>query len=93
MQSIPAFKKPALCNEELNNKEEDQGSQMDVSFCFSNSEIFCQEDIYLLDPIEEMNDVSTEAYKEYEVLKSEILDEVVDVSRGNCHNFSLHGSI
>ena len=38
------------------------GSQMDVSFCFSNSEIFCQEEIYLLDPIEEMNDVSAEAY-------------------------------
>ena len=46
----------------------------------------------MLDPIEEMNDVSTEAYKEYEVLKSEILDEVVDVSPGNCHVFSLHGS-
>ena len=39
-----------------------------------------------------MNDVSAEAYKEYEVLKSEILDEVVDVSLGNCHVFSLHGS-
>ena len=39
-----------------------------------------------------MNDVSAEAYKEYEVLKSEILDEVVDVSPGNCHMFSLHGS-
>ena len=39
-----------------------------------------------------MNDVSAEAYKEYEVLKSEILDEVVDFSPGNCHEFSLHGS-
>ena len=39
-----------------------------------------------------MNDVSTEAYKEYEVLKSEILDEVVDVSCGNFHDFSLHSS-
>ena len=43
---------------------------MDVSFCFSNSEIFCQGEIYLLDPIEEMNDASDESYKEYEVLKS-----------------------
>ena len=41
---------------------------MDVSFCFLNSEIFWQEEIYLLDPIEEMNDVFYEAYKEYEVL-------------------------
>ena len=54
--------------------------------------MFCQGEIYLLDPIEEMNDASDEAYKEYEVLKSEILDEVVDVSCGNCHMFSLHGS-
>ena len=45
----------------------------------------------MLDAIEEMNDVSTEAYKEYEVLKSEILDEVVDVSPRNCHEFSWHG--
>ena len=39
-----------------------------------------------------MNDVSTEAYKEYEVLKSGILDEVVDFLPRNCHMFSLHGS-
>ena len=61
-QSQP-LEKPAVCNEELNNKEEDGGSQMDVSFCFSSSEIFCQEEIYLLDPIEEMNDVSAEHIK------------------------------
>ena len=46
----------------------------------------------MLDPIEEMNDACIHAYKEYEVLKSEILDEVVDVSPGNFHEFSLHGS-
>ena len=89
-QSYP-LEKLAVCNEELNNEEEYEGSQMGVSFCFSHSEIFCQEEIYLLDPIEQMNDVFVEAYKEYEVLKSEILDEVVDVSPGNCHEFSLHG--
>ena len=61
-QSQP-LEKPAVCNEELNNEEEDGGSQMDVSFCFPNSEIFCQEEIYFLNPIEEMNDVSSEAYK------------------------------
>ena len=46
----------------------------------------------MLDSIEEMNDACIHAYKEYEVLKSEILDEVVDVSPRNCHVFSLHGS-
>ena len=64
------IEKPAVCNEELNNREEEEGSQMDVTFCFSNSEFFCEEEIYLLDPIEEMNDVSAESYKEYEFSKS-----------------------
>ena len=39
-----------------------------------------------------MNNVSAETYKEHEFLKSKVLDEVVDVSLGNCHVFSLHGS-
>ena len=50
-QSQP-LEKPAVCNEELNNEKEYGGSQMDVSFCFSNSEIFCQEEIFLPDPTE-----------------------------------------
>ena len=51
-QSQP-LEKTALCNEELNNEEEDGGSQMDVSFCFSNSEIFCRKEFCLLDHVEE----------------------------------------
>ena len=39
-----------------------------------------------------MNNVSAKTYKEHEVLKSEVLDEVVDVLPGNCHVFSLYGS-
>ena len=39
-QSRPS-EKTAICNEELNNEEEDGGSQMDVSFCFSYSKFFC----------------------------------------------------
>ena len=35
-QSQP-LEKTTVCNEELNNEEEDGGSQMDVSCCFSNS--------------------------------------------------------
>ena len=64
------IEKPTVCDEELNHKKEYEGSQMNVSSYFSNSEIFCQEEICFLDPIEERNDVSGEAYKEYEVLKS-----------------------
>ena len=43
------LKKPVVCNEELNHKEEDEGSKWDVPLCFSNSEILCQEEIILLD--------------------------------------------
>ena len=50
------------------------------------------EDIAKTRHVEEMNNVSTETYKEHEVLKSEVLDKVMDVSLGNCHVFSLHGS-
>ena len=50
------------------------------------------EDIAKTRHVEEMNNVYAETYKEHEVLKSEVLDEVVDVSPGNCHMFCLHGS-
>ena len=36
------IEKPAVCHEELNSKEGDEGSQMDVSFCFLNSEFFVE---------------------------------------------------
>ena len=56
---------------------------MDVPFCFSNSEMFFQKEICLLDPVEEQSDISFEMHEK---------DEVVDVSPGNCHEFSLHSS-
>ena len=45
----------------------------------------------MLDPIEERNDVSAEAYKEYEVVKSEILNEFVEVLVEGCHEHSCQG--
>ena len=47
---------PTVCNEELNQREEDEGSPMDVSFGFSNSKFFCQEEIFWLDPIEKKHE-------------------------------------
>ena len=38
-QSQP-LEKPAVCNEELNNEEEDGGSQMEVSFVFQVQKFF-----------------------------------------------------
>ena len=57
------MEKPTVCNEELNKKEEYEGSQMDVSICFSKSDFFCQKEICLLDPVEEQSDISFEIQK------------------------------
>ena len=65
---------------------------MDVSFCFSNSEFFFRKEVCLLDHVEELSGISFEMHEKNEVVKSEILDEVVDVFPGNCHDFSLHSS-
>ena len=50
--------------------EGDEGSQIDVCFCFSNSEIFCQEELYFPASIGEKTNVSAETYKEDEVFNS-----------------------
>ena len=71
------IEKPAVCHEELNRKEEDEGSQMDVSFCFPNSEIFCQEEIYLLDPIKEKDEISTNTHQENHFFYSENLNDIL----------------
>ena len=64
---------------------------MDVSLCFSISEILWQEEIILLDSIEEHNDISFKTVEKNQVLNSKILNEVVDVSFTSCHDHSLHG--
>ena len=46
----------------------------------------------MLDHVEEQSGISFEMHENNEVVKSENLDEVVDVSPGNCHEFSLHSS-
>ena len=86
-QSQP-LEKPAVCNEELNNEEEDGGSQMDFSFCFSNSDFFCRKEVCLLDHVEEWSGISFEMHEKNEVVKSEILNECVDVLIEDCHEHS-----
>ena len=52
-----------------------------ASFNLSHSEISShKEGLGLLDSIGEKDDISAEAYKEGEVLNSEILNEIVDIS-------------
>ena len=63
-------KKPAVCNEGLNHQKEDQGSQWNISLCFSNSEFLCQEEFISLESIEEHNDVSFETLEKNEVINA-----------------------
>ena len=81
--------KLAVCDEGLNHKEEDEGSPMNVSSHFSNSEILGQEGLCQLDSFEKQNDNYFETSENNEVVESEILNEVVDISFENCHENSL----
>ena len=86
-------KNPPVCNEELNHEEKEEGSQINVSSYFSNSDFFCQEQsIFLFYFIEKQNDISFEMHEKKQVINSEILNEVVDVSFENCHKLSFQGS-
>ena len=64
---------------------------MDVSFCFSNSEFFCQKEVCLLDHVEERSGISFKMHEKNEVVKSEILNEYVDVLVEDCHENSCRG--
>ena len=72
--------KRTIYNEELDHKERGEGSQINASLNLSHLEISSQEEGFcLLDSIGEKNDISAKAYKEGEVLNSEILNEIADI--------------
>ena len=50
------------------------------------------DDDYLNNAPEEQNDMPFEMHDRIQVINSEILNEVVDISFENCHENSLHGS-
>ena len=78
-------KKPEVCNEEVKHQKENHGY-------FSNLEISCQEQGFCsLDFFEEQNDNYFEMHGKNEVVKSEILNDVVDALVENCYENSLHG--
>ena len=81
-----------VCDEEMKHKEGDEDSQWDASLNLSNSEIFCQGNMYLLNPVEKQNDIPLEALEKNGVVKSEILNEVVDISFENSHENSFQSS-
>ena len=56
--------------------------------CSSNSDFLCLEELISLDFIEY---IPYEMQERNQVLSSDILNEVVDVSFTSCHEHSLHG--
>ena len=81
-----------VCDEEIKHKEGDEESQWNASLNLSNSEIFCQENMYLLNPVEKKNDISLEVLEKHGVVKSNILNEVVDISFKNGDDNSFQSS-
>ena len=79
------MKEPTLYNKPRDHKEGDENSQWDVSLILLNSETFCQEDIFLLNIVEEKNDIPLEVLDKNGVVNLEILNEVVDISFKNNH--------
>ena len=86
------MEKSAVCDEEMKHKEGDEDSQWDASLNISNSEIFCQENMFLLNPIEKQNDILLEVLEKYGVVKSVMLNEIVDISFENSHDNSFQSS-
>ena len=79
------MKEPIVYNKLRDHKEGDENSKWDVSLNLSNSETFCQEDIFLLNLVEEQNDIPLEVLEKNGVINLEILNEVVDISFKNNH--------
>ena len=51
------MKEPTVYNKPRDHKGGDENSKWDVSLNISDSKIFCQEDIFLLNLVEEQDDI------------------------------------
>ena len=49
-----------VCDEEMKHKERDENTQWDASLNISNSETFCQENMFFLNPVKKQNDIPLE---------------------------------
>ena len=85
-------KERTVCNNQRDHKEGDEDSQWNVSLNISNSEMFCQEDIFLLNLVEEKNDIPLEVLENNGVVNVEISNEVADISLKNNHENSFQNS-
>ena len=69
------MEKSVVSNKALDHKEIGEGSQINTSLNLSHSSILSQEEgVYLLDYIEEQNDISFGVLGKNEVVNSEILN-------------------
>ena len=87
------MKNSVVWNEALDHKERGEGSRINASLNISHESISPQEEgVYLLDYIEEQNDISFGVLGKNEVVNSEILNEVTDISFENSHEISFQSS-
>ena len=86
---------PMVCNKVLDHIERGEGSQSNSSLSHSHSEFssFHKEGLCWLDSVGRKNNISVEACKEGEVLNSEILNEIVDMSFEISHDSSFPRSV
>ena len=81
-----------MYNKPRDHKGGDENSKWDVFLNLSNSETFFQEDIFLLNLVEEHNDIPLGVLEKNGVVNVEILNEVVDISLKNNHENSFKSS-
>ena len=74
------MEKSVVCDEEMKHKEGDEDSQWDASLNISNSKKICEENMFLLNPVEKLNDIILEVLEKNGAVKSEIFNEIVDIS-------------
>ena len=83
------MKEPTVCNKQRDHKEGDENSKWDVSLNLSNSETFCQEDIFLLNLVEEKHEIPLEVLEKNRVVNLEMLNKVAEISFKNNHENSI----
>ena len=83
------MKERTVWNKQRDHKQGYEDSQWDVSLNISNSETFFQEDIFLLNLVEEKNDIPLEVLENNGVVNIEISNEVADISLKDNHENSF----
>ena len=86
MPSISVCERTNSVHKQRDHKEGDEESQWDISLNLFDSEMFCQELIFL---VEEQNDIPLEVLENNGVVNIEISNKVADISLKKNHENSF----